>query len=199
VLLILVHELGHSIAMLRYGLKASPPIFIPFVGALINLRERPKDALQESVVGIAGPAAGTVGAIACYFYYLKTGNELALDLAYFGFLLNLFNMLPVPPLDGGRITAAISPLIWMPGLLIVVGWVVYTWIMTRHINYMLVLLLFFAWPRVRRTLFGNERQGEYYQIGRPATWAMGIAYVGLGLSLLILFMLARRAHPGGIF
>src|SRR6185295_360085 len=87
------------------------------LGALINLREPPKNALQEAVVGIAGPLVGTVGAAIAYVVYVRTGSELWFELAAWGFMLNLFNMLPVPPLDGGRITAAVTPWIWLPGLL----------------------------------------------------------------------------------
>src|SRR5262245_13660956 len=106
VVLILIHEMGHVIANRYYGLHASPPIFIPFLGAIINLRENPPNAKVEAVVGIAGPVAGTVGALACYAYALRTGSNLALLLAHIAFFLNLFNLLPVPPLDGGRVAAA---------------------------------------------------------------------------------------------
>ncbi|MEO6434477.1 MAG: site-2 protease family protein, partial [Tepidisphaeraceae bacterium] len=101
VLLILVHELGHSLAMRYFGLSASPPIFIPFLGAVINLRQMPRNALEEAIVGIGGPVTGTLAAGVTYLIYLQTGSGLLLRLAEFGFLLNLFNMLPVPPLDGG--------------------------------------------------------------------------------------------------
>src|SRR5205085_372286 len=103
VVLILVHELGHVAAMRHYGLSASPPIFIPFMGALINLRQPPQDAKVEAVVGIGGPIAGTVGALACYALYLGlpdgSARMLTHQLAFVGFALNLFNLLPVPPLD----------------------------------------------------------------------------------------------------
>src|SRR5688572_16948495 len=130
VILILVHELGHVAAMRYYGLSASPPIFIPFVGALINLRQRPQNAKVEAIVGIGGPITGTVGALACYGLYLalpdgSPGQEMTKFLAYAGFLLNLFNLLPVPPLDGGRITAALNPKIWMLGVGGLVAMVVY--------------------------------------------------------------------------
>ena len=191
VLLILVHELGHSLAMRYYGLSASPPIFIPFLGALINLRQPPRNALEEAVVGIGGPVTGTIGAAVSYAIYLNTHEPLFLLLAYFGFLLNLFNMLPVPPLDGGRVTAAVSPWIWMPGLAAVLAWMAYDYFTTGRVSFILLLLLLFAWPRIRSILSAHVRGGPYYNIGKPAQWGMGAAYILLGGILAVMFFLSR--------
>jgi Zn-dependent protease len=193
VLLILVHELGHSFAMRYYGLSASPPIFIPFMGALINLRQQPRNAWEEAVVGIGGPALGTVGALVCHALYRATGADLLLRLAWFGYLLNLFNLLPVPPLDGGRITAAVSPWIWMPGLLGLVWMILAQWRATGRPSILLMLLLFFAWPRVVQTLRQrrNNEANPYYDIGPPAKWTMGAWYFGLGVALIVLFYVTR--------
>jgi Zn-dependent protease len=195
VLLILVHELGHVAAMRWYGLSASPPIFIPFVGALINLRQSPKNAMEEAVVGIAGPIAGTAASLACFAWWLGHQDQgMYLLLAHFGFLLNLFNMLPVPPLDGGRVTAAVSPWIWMPGLLVVVAWILYDLIHGRGVQWMLVILLAYAWPRVSATLKGRQRFLPYYQIGRVAPVVIGAAYLVLGLGLIVLFLMSRPIY-----
>jgi Zn-dependent protease len=195
VLLILVHELGHSFAMRHFGLSASPPIFIPFMGALINLRQQPRNAWEEAVVGIGGPALGTIGALFCHAMYLFTGAELLLLLAWFGYLLNLFNLLPVPPLDGGRITAAVSPWIWMPGLLGLVWMIFAQWHATGRPSFLLMLLLFFAWPRIVQTLRQRRTRetNPYYDISRRAKWTMGAWYFGLGLSLIVLFYVTRIA------
>jgi len=193
VLLILVHELGHSLSMKYYGLSASPPIFIPFMGALINLRQPPRNAWEEAVVGIGGPALGTVGAIACHAAYLLTGANILLELAFFGYLLNLFNLLPVPPLDGGRIVAAVSPWIWMPGLAALVWMIIAQWRSGGGPSFILILLLVLAWPRVVQTL-QRRRRGEpnpYYDIGRRKAWTMGTAYFVLGLTLIVLFYITR--------
>jgi Zn-dependent protease len=190
VILILIHELGHSIAMRYFGLSASPPIFIPFLGAVINLRQSPRNALEEAVVGIGGPVLGTLGAGVAYMIYLRTNSPLFLLLSEFGFFLNLINLLPVPPLDGGRVTAAVSPWLWMPGILAVAASVVYGFIVGET-NFILILLLLMAWPRVKATLLGHQHRGPYYQIGIKAKWAMGAAYVVLGLMLVLMFMLCR--------
>lgn len=193
VLLILVHELGHVAAMRYYGLSASPPIFIPFVGALINLREAPKNAKEEAVVGIAGPVAGSLASAACLAWAAAHPHQgIFFLLAYFGFMINLFNLLPVPPLDGGRVTAAVSPWIWMPGIGVLVVWILYDLASGSGIPWMLMLLLFYAWPRVWATLKGRQRLNPYYAIGRTASITIGAAYLLLGAGLLAGFLLTSR-------
>jgi Zn-dependent protease len=187
----LIHELGHSMAMRYFRLSASPPIFIPFLGAVINLRQMPRNALEEAIVGIGGPVTGTIAAGVTYLIYLKTGSVLFLRLAEFGFLLNLFNMLPVPPLDGGRVTAAVSPWVWIIGLALVVCYMAVDWL-SGHFNFILILLLFMAWPRVQRVLTSRDaRRTPYYDIGRPAKWMMGIAYIALSTLLAVMFFLCQ--------
>jgi Zn-dependent protease len=183
VVLMLVHEMGHVIANRFYGINASPPIFVPFLGAVINLKQRPPNAKVEAVIGIAG----TIGALVCYGYYLQTGSELALDLSWFGFMLNLFNLLPVPPLDGGRVTAAVSPWAWVAGL-IGLGWMfVSDLVQYGHPDWILLLVLAYAFPRIRATLAGKARFDPYYKISRRASWTIGVLYVVLGLGLLYLY------------
>jgi len=200
VLLILVHEMGHVIAMRRWGLRASPPIFIPFLGALINLREPPPNAKVEAIVGIGGPLLGTVGAMACYLtahWYLDQGNPVGpvlLQLAYFGFLLNLFNMIPVPPLDGGRITAAVSPWIWMPGVLILLGIMVQDYMSYGRINPIMILVLVFALPRLWDTLKNRDRESPYYQISHRASFAIGTLYASLGVVLLMMYYITKNEN-----
>jgi Zn-dependent protease len=186
VVLMLVHELGHVIANRYYGISASPPIFIPFMGAVINLRQRPPNAKVEAIIGIGGPVLGTIGAIVCYLLYLQTGQQILLVTSYFGFMLNLFNLLPVPPLDGGRVTAAVSPWIWMLGLG-GLAWMFIRDFQAGHIDYILLLVLFYAVPRIKATLRGRERFSEYYNISRASSWTIAAVYVVLGVVLLYLF------------
>src|ERR671936_2396292 len=115
VLLLLIHEMGHVLQLRREGIKASAPMFIPFLGALVAMRELPKDAAAEARVGLAGPVLGTVGALGALGLYAATGNNLFRALAFMGFFLNLFNLAPVVPLDGGRAMAALSPWMWFAG------------------------------------------------------------------------------------
>jgi Zn-dependent protease len=113
--LMFAHEMGHYVAARQCGLNVSAPAFIPFVGAWINLKEQPRDVRTEAYVAVAGPLVGTVSAVAIYLWSRWTGSTLLLAIAYAGLFLNLFNLLPVSPLDGGRITAIISPRVWLIG------------------------------------------------------------------------------------
>jgi Zn-dependent protease len=183
VLLILVHEMGHVVANMYYGLKASPPIFIPYVGAVINLRESPQNARVEAVVGIAGPIAGTLGSLVCLGLYFATGKDIFVSLSWFGFFMNLFNLLPVPPLDGGRVAAAISPWVWVLGLG-GLGWMVYDDFRHQVESSMLLIILIIALPRIIRTLKSKGRSGPYYAIGKTAPVVIGAAYLAL-LAILI--------------
>jgi Zn-dependent protease len=196
VVLILVHEMGHVIANRYYGIKASPPIFIPFVGAVINLRQQPPNAKVEAVIGIGGPIAGTIAAFAAYLIYLHTGSRIALVAAHFGFMINLFNLLPVPPLDGGRVTAAVSPWIWMLGIAGLLFFFVEA-ILQQAWSTVLILALIgrFAYPRILATLRSRGQDNEYYRISRLASWSIAILYVVLGLSLLWLVVVTDSSLP----
>ena len=114
--LIFIHEMGHVLALRMQGVKSSAPMFIPFVGAYIGMKELPDNAFAEALVAAGGPLLGTLGAIGCAGAGLATGNPFWFALASSGFLLNLFNLLPISPLDGGRIIGAISPRLWILGL-----------------------------------------------------------------------------------
>jgi Zn-dependent protease len=123
--LLFAHEMGHYIAMRQRGLDAGAPVFIPFLGAFIQMKDQPHDAETEAYVAIAGPLVGTVAAFAAYFYAQQTHSHLWLAVSYSGFFLNLFNLIPVSPLDGGRITAVLSPRVWLAGVPILVAAFVY--------------------------------------------------------------------------
>ena len=122
VLLILVHEMGHVVELRRQGVPASAPLFIPFLGAFVNMRGSPRTAYQEALSGLAGPLIGTAASVVVAFWANATGSKFLMALAFFGFFVNLFNLLPVLPLDGGRAAAALHPALWLLGL---VGLVVF--------------------------------------------------------------------------
>ncbi len=116
VALIWVHEMGHVLQLKREGIPASAPMFIPFLGAFVAMKQMPKNALAEARVGLAGPVLGSVGALGAWGIYELTQEPLFLGLAYVGFFLNLFNLLPMLPLDGGRAVGALSPVFWLVGI-----------------------------------------------------------------------------------
>src|SRR5918992_5971439 len=100
VVLIFVHELGHVIELRRQGVPASAPLFIPFLGAVIGMKQLPDDAWKEARVALAGPILGSVGAAVFWVAGEAADSDLLVALAFVGFLLNLFNLIPIVPLDG---------------------------------------------------------------------------------------------------
>jgi Zn-dependent protease len=127
VLLILVHEVGHGLAMKRAGLDAGFPVFIPFVGAFISLKGQLRSSRQEAEIAIAGPVAGTLAALLCVALWKATDTRLFLSLAYTGFFLNLFNLTPISPLDGGRVAQMFSRRLWIVGVIGMVAMFFLTW------------------------------------------------------------------------
>ena len=146
VALLLVHELGHYIAARQRGLNVGAPTFIPFVGAWIELKERPMTVEQEAYVAFAGPFVGTVGAVIALWLAGTYDSPLLLAVAYAGFFINLFNLVPVTPLDGGRIVAILSPRIWLVGAPLLVG----IFLLIPSPMFLIVLLLLA--PTVLRSL-----------------------------------------------
>lgn len=158
VLLILVHELGHVWAAKRAGVPVTAPMFIPFVGALIMLKRNPRDAATEAYIGIGGPLLGTVGALACYAIGMLTDQPFWYALAYVGFFINLLNLLPIHPLDGGRIVTAVSRWLWLVG---VVAGPILIW-KFGGILFILIWLLF-LWEMYKRFV-RDRNQGAPYAV-----------------------------------
>ncbi|MDB6112213.1 MAG: site-2 protease family protein [Pedosphaera sp.] len=191
VLLIFVHECGHLLAAKRIGLKVGAPVFIPFMGAFIALKEAPRNAWIEAQVGIGGPLMGTLGACACYGIFLLTGNPLFNGLAHVGFFLNLFNLAPIGFLDGGRIVTALSPWLWL------VGTVIIGLLLFAHFNFLLLFIFLFSLPRLF-SLFRRKSADEarYFEVTSDQRWIIGGLYFGL-IALLVLGMMATGSHPVG--
>jgi len=186
VLLIFVHECGHLLAAKKLGLKVGAPVFIPFMGAIIALKDAPRNAWVEAQVGIGGPLLGTIGAACCELIYLATGNLLFQGLAYTGFFLNLFNLAPVGFLDGGRVVTALSPWLWLVGLIVILAMTI------AHPNPLLILILIMSAPRIF-SLFRKKSEAErrYYEVTPAQRWTMATIYFGLA-ALLVLGM--RLSH-----
>jgi len=179
--LLFVHEMGHVIALRREGLKASAPMFIPFMGAVIAAKSLGQNALAEARVGLAGPVLGSIGAAACILVWHATGNDLWRALAFTGFFLNLFNLLPVVPLDGGRAMAAMAPWMWLLGFAAMIPLAI------LFPNPIILLILVFAgfetYKRWKLRRSGDARQLAYYRV-RPLDRAL-VAGVYLGLIALL--------------
>ena len=180
VLLILIHECGHLLAARRLGLKVGMPVFIPFMGSFIALKEAPRHAWIEAQVGIGGPLLGTAGAALCDGVYLVTGVPMFRALAFMGFFLNLFNLAPIGFLDWGRVATALSPWLWLVGLVIVGT------LMVTHFNFILFLILVMALPRVL-FLFRRKTETErrYFEVTFAQRAIIAALYFGLVAFLVV--------------
>src|SRR5256885_9039997 len=116
VVMLFVHEMGHVLEIRRQGMRATAPIFIPFLGAAIFQRQHPTDALKQAPIGIPGPIAGTIAATAAWVLYGATHTPVSFLAAPTGLFLNLFNLIPVWQLDGAWILAPVSPWCQVVGL-----------------------------------------------------------------------------------
>ena len=206
VVLIFVHEMGHVWAAYKMGIRVSAPIFIPFLGAVILTNKLAakhtiigtggplhgsvgnKPITQDAIIGIGGPILGTVGAAACVGIYEFTGSMLMLALGYAGFFINLFNLTPVYPLDGGWIVRAISPILWLVGILVLL----YLMLTGRVTNPLIFILIILGIPTMI-----TELRAFFKRIPSPVPtafrWKMGAAYVAL-LGVCAIGMSASRAE-----
>ncbi|WP_428380458.1 site-2 protease family protein [Nevskia ramosa] len=191
--LIFVHEMGHFIAARSRGLDVGAPTFIPFVGAWIQLKDQPRDAETEAYIGMAGPLVGSFGALACYWMARETGSTLLLALAYSGFFLNLFNLIPVSPFDGGRITAVISPRLWLIGAPLLVA--LFFW----RPSPLLILVAVLAWPRLVEAWRGirTPEAAQYYEVDIETRTSYGLLYLGLAAFLAIMCQELHSELPRG--
>ena len=190
VLLIFVHEMGHFIAARQRGLDVGAPTFIPFVGAWIEMKQMPHDAETEAYVGLAGPFVGTLGAYLCYFLAREYNSQLLLALSYAGYFLNLFNLIPLLPFDGGRVTQVISPRLWLVGVPVLIALFIY------HPSPMLVIMALLAAPQVMRALRGEDgRDAAYYNVSVETRTTYSVAYIGLLIFLAVMCSELQQELP----
>jgi Zn-dependent protease len=181
VLLLLLHELGHVFQLRREGVKASAPMFIPFLGAVISAKSMGDDAAAEARVGLAGPILGSIATLVPLGIWLATGSDFWQALAFVGFFLNLFNLLPILPLDGGRAMAAVSPWVWLVGL---VGLVAMAFFFPSPV--LLLILLLGGWESWRRWKARNTPEGrDYHRIPARTRALVAATYLALIVALAI--------------
>lgn len=178
VLLIFVHEMGHAIILRREGIASGAPVFIPFMGAFITMKGRARDAWVEAKVAIGGPALGSLGAFVLLIFAHYQHSEFLFALSQVGFLINLFNLLPLAPMDGGRIMGGVSKHFLVFGFL--VG--CYAFYLLR--SPLILLMLVLGGLHIYK-LYKNPVPG-YYEIPYVKRFAMGGAYL---LLLVVLFFL----------
>jgi len=179
--LIFVHEMGHVLELRRQGVPASAPLFIPFLGAFVGMKQMPKNAWKEAQVALAGPLLGTAGAAGLWAVAVAVDSRFLKALAFVGFLINLFNLLPIVPLDGGRAVAALHPSVWIAGL---VGLAALAYFFPNPII-LIVLLLggMEAWQRWRTRHAPQLR--EYYTVRPWQRAAVAAVYLGLAAFLVL--------------
>jgi Zn-dependent protease len=181
IVLLFVHEMGHVLEAKRQGLPVSAPLFIPFLGALITLKQMPHNAWNEAKLAIAGPIVGSLGAAAIWIAGVAYDSNHLKALAFLGFFLNLINLLPVPPLDGGRVVGALHPALWLVGFLALLG------LVFLSPNPILIIILIFSglelWNRWR-TRDAAELQG-YYQVTPRQRAIVAVLYFGLAVLLVL--------------
>jgi Zn-dependent protease len=189
VLLIFVHEMGHVLELRRQGVPASAPMFIPFLGAFVAMKEMPKDAWREAQVALAGPIVGTLGAVGVWIAAVAYDSTFLMAMAFVGFLINLFNLLPIVPLDGGRAVAALHPAIWLVG---VAGLAVLTYLRPNPI--LLIVVVLGGLELWNRWQARDEPGAKLYY--RVAPWQRAVvAVVYLGLAGFLAFAMHETHVP----
>jgi Zn-dependent protease len=195
--LLFAHEMGHYVAARQCGLNVGAPAFIPFVGAWIALEDQPANVETEAYVAIAGPVVGTIAALAVYLWARSEDSGLLLAISYSGLFLNLFNLLPISPLDGGRVTAVLSPRIWFLGVPILLALMLY------RPSPMLVIVVILAVPQLMKAWRydpGAPENVAYYGVSLQTRLEYGGAYLALAALLAVMTydvheMLSRSMHP----
>jgi Zn-dependent protease len=195
--LMFIHEMGHFVAARQCGLNVGAPTFIPFVGAWINLKDQPLDVRTEAYIAVAGPLAGTVAAVGVYLWGRATDSALLLAIAYAGLFLNLFNLLPIAPLDGGRITAILSPRVWLLGAPLMLALLLY------RPSPVLAIIAVLALPQLLKAWNYDPKAPEnvaYYDVPLQTKLEYGGLYLALAAYLGVMTfevheMLGNRGHP----
>jgi Zn-dependent protease len=177
VALLFLHEMGHVVQMKREGVKVSGMLFIPFLGAAVGARSMGGNALAEARIGLAGPILGTLATAALIPLAEAQDSDFLRALAFTGFFLNLFNLAPVVPLDGGRAMAAMAPWMWFAGFAAMLGFFV------LFPNPILVLILLLGgmetWRRWKTRKQGLEGNAAYYRVRPAHRLLVAMVYVGL--------------------
>lgn len=179
--LILVHEAGHALEMHRQGIPFGPMVFIPFLGASVEMKEMPKNAYGEALVALAGPVLGSVGAVAVAIAGVGMDSQLLLALGNFGLMVNLFNLLPIHPMDGGRVVGALNKWFLVGGL----GIGAYA-VLTGSISHpiMPLFLLLSCFSTYKR--FTEEDDPSYHNMSGGQRGVIASSYLAL-MAILFFF------------
>jgi Zn-dependent protease len=162
--LMFVHEMGHAYAAKRMKLPVSPAIFIPFMGAVIGLKEMPKNAKDEGYLAYMGPLFGLLSFLPAIPMYLYTHEPFWALLIILGAMINLFNLIPITPLDGGRIAAGISTKLWGLGIILLLA---YSVMHVSFIGFFIVVIGSMEWYKLfkkQKTLNSDKREVQQLEM-----------------------------------
>jgi len=177
VVITLIHEVGHALAIRMKGLRAGFMVFIPFVGGAVTLKDQPHSAYDDALIGLAGPFAGTLASLVCLQVYKWTDDPLWLLIAFLGFALNLFNLLPIGMLDGGRISAAVTKWMWVFGGAAVVYKVF------DQPNPLTIIIAVLAAFQVYASIVREQTDKRFYEVTAPQRAAIAVLYFALVIFL----------------
>jgi len=181
VALLLVHELGHVIEARRQGIPVKGVYFVPFMGAVMLARNGGKDAAAQAWLGLAGPILGGAAAFVVWGIGEAVGSQLLVALAFTAFLLNLFNLIPLAPLDGGWATAVFHPLFWVVGL---AGLVALAFVWPSPVLFIVIAVGGFElWQRWRRR--NDPALQRYLDVHPRQRLAIAAVYLCLAAALAL--------------
>lgn len=177
VAIIVIHEIGHAVVIRAKGLRAGMMVFIPFIGGAVTLKDQPRSAYDDALIGLAGPIAGTFASLVVLQIYKWTDLPLYLAIAAAGFAVNLLNLLPIGMLDGGRISAAVTKWMWVFGG----GALVYKVI--RQPNPLMLLVLLLVAFQVYASIAREKDDRSFYNVTISQRTAIAIVYFFLVVFL----------------
>ena len=181
--LLMIHECGHLLAARWYGARVSVPIFVPYIGAIIDIKKPMRNAWEEAVFGISGPILGTLGACLCWVIASVTGSFYFAELAFLGFFLNLFNLIPLGFLDGGHVAVVLTRWLWIPGYLIMAAfaWYVHTPVVIISLVVMLPLVIsVFRKKSQKENVYNRVPLGKRIAMG--AIYLLLVSFLGCSMS-----------------
>lgn len=198
VLLLFIHEMGHALVMKLKGIPIGAIVFVPFLGAAVTMRQMPHNAQDEAEVGIAGPIAGAMASGVCLLIaeLHPDPTNIWAPLAYFGFFLNLFNLIPIVPFDGGRVLAAIDRRVWLVGFLGLLAFQIWQWFQG---NFSIWLLIFIAMAATQLWSRGlapaTPESKDYYNVSIGTRISLSLLYFGLVAVLVLGMSIAHTMMP----
>lgn len=196
VAMLFLHEMGHALVMKLKGIPIGGLVFVPMLGAAVTMRRMPQSAKDEAEIGIAGPLAGAIVASLCLWFAYQDPVSIWAPLAYFGFFINLFNLIPVVPFDGGRVLAAVDRRAWIVGFVVLLGYQIWQWMQGSFNSFLLIFVIIAAtqlWTRARTTAPNMQ---SYYDVPLTTRISLTVAYFGLAAILVLGMTMSQGLLPG---